>query len=336
MSSPSDAAPAIAGAGANDARLCASVLIPTYNRRDLLLATLESLERQSVPFDRYEVIVAVDGSDDGTSEALRTLQPGFPFRWLWQENQGAAAARNAAVRLARHSVLLFLDDDQLATTDLVATHLNTHQRHGVVLVQGLYPLAPGYNRRGSSLVYERQLLSMMAVIQAAAPPSWHVWGNNMSLRRETWLQVGGFDEKLRDYGGEDTDLGLRVAALGVPFVFEPRALSYHRHVVSYDVFCRQAFSAGRALVQVSGKHALPLGDFSGFAAHHALDVAVRRAWSASARGSGWLGRTLVAGLWGADILQIRPAQMTMARLVHRFYKLGGMAAERAHPRAPAP
>lgn len=87
-----------------------SVIIPTFNRRESLLRTLESLERQTYPVDRFEVIVVDDGGADGT-EAV--AQRGFPFslQYVRQENQGAATARNRGALQSSGEFLIFVDDD---------------------------------------------------------------------------------------------------------------------------------------------------------------------------------------------------------------------------------
>ena len=58
-----------------------SVVIPTYQRRDLVVAALRALEAQE-DVEGYEVVVVVDGSTDGTTEALRQLTPSFPLTVL--------------------------------------------------------------------------------------------------------------------------------------------------------------------------------------------------------------------------------------------------------------
>jgi glycosyltransferase involved in cell wall biosynthesis len=166
--------------------LKASVCIPSYNRREQLLATLRSLDRQTAPPEAYEVVVADDGSADGTVEALAQLRPGFRLRWLIQENAGPAAARNAAARLAEHEVLIFLDADQLCTPQMVAVHLETHEHEGNVFVQGLYPLAEGYRSRAASLLYERSLLAALAPTERPHPASPHIWSAQVSVRRRAW------------------------------------------------------------------------------------------------------------------------------------------------------
>ena len=311
--------------------LKASICIPSYNRRQTLLATLRSLDGQTVEPDRYEAIVADDGSTDGTGEALSRLQTRYRLRWLRQENAGPAAARNAAARMAEHEVLIFLDGDQLCRPEMVAAHLDIHEREGNVLVQGLYPLADGCRSRGASLLYERALLGALAPVDRPHPVSPHVWGGQISVRRSVWEQVGGFDSSFRGYGGEDTDFGLRVAALGVPFVFDPRALSHHLHEVRYGSFARQAYEEGRSVIRLSRKHLIPVETLFGGPVGRPADLVFQVAWSRSELAMGRLGRLLTVAMMAADAVRLRSAQLLSARFVHRFYKLGGLVAEALRP-----
>src|SRR3954447_9858508 len=97
-----------------------SVVIPTYQRRDLVVANVAAFERQA--FEDFEVVVVVDGSTDGTAAALRGLRPAFPLTGPCQANEGRAAAVNAGARRARGEVLLFLDDDMEPDPLLLAEH----------------------------------------------------------------------------------------------------------------------------------------------------------------------------------------------------------------------
>src|SRR3954451_12058345 len=87
-----------------------SIIIPTFNRRDIVLDTVTSLVATRRPWP-CELIVVVDGSRDGTVEALRSLDLPLPLTVHEQPNQGSAAARNAGAAAARGRYLLFLDDD---------------------------------------------------------------------------------------------------------------------------------------------------------------------------------------------------------------------------------
>jgi len=307
--------------------LKASICIPAYNRRELLLATLHSLDEQTAAPDRYEVIVADDGSTDGSLEALSRLETGYELRWFTQPNAGPAAASNAAAKIAKHEILIFLDADQICMPEMVAAHLEIHERQGDVFVQGLYPLADGYRSRAGSLLYERSLLRSLAPIDRPHAASPHMWSAQISVRRSAWERVGGFDTTFREYGGEDTDFGLRVAALGVPFVFEPRALSYHLHDISYRSLRRQAFDEGRSIIRLSKKHGIPVETLYGGRFDQWIDRLFEAGWVRSSRTMDGLGRGLTVGVMAADAVRVRWAQLLAARFVHRFYKIGGLVAE---------
>src|SRR5437660_10167324 len=86
-----------------------SVVIPTYNRVDLLAQTLDSVWCQD--FTDFEVVVVDDGSNDGTREYLRGL--GDRIRVVQQANGGPGAARNAGIREASGNYVALLDSDDL-------------------------------------------------------------------------------------------------------------------------------------------------------------------------------------------------------------------------------
>jgi glycosyltransferase involved in cell wall biosynthesis len=306
--------------------LKASICIPSYNRRELLLATLRSLDDQTAPAESYDVIVADDGSSDGTVEALAQLRTRYRLRWFTQPNAGPAAASNAAARVAENEVLIFLDADQVCMPEMVAVHIGTHEREGNVFVQGLYPLADGYRSRAASLLYERSLLSSLAPIDRRHPASPHMWSAQVSVRRWAWEQVGGFDATFREYGGEDTDFGLRIAALGVSFLFEPRALSYHLHEVSYRSLRRQAYAEGRSIIRLSQKHGLAIEDLFGGTVDKPMDRLCERGWRRFPGAMDALGHILSTPVMAADLIRVPSLQLLSARLVHRFYKVGGLVA----------
>lgn len=90
--------------------LAASVVIPTYNRIDSLRRLLESLDRQTMAPDKYEVIVVDDGSNYDLNEITR-IQVRFPLTCLRQMNQGATVARNYGAQQTKGQILVFIDDD---------------------------------------------------------------------------------------------------------------------------------------------------------------------------------------------------------------------------------
>src|SRR6516165_9610456 len=103
-----------------------SVVIPTFNRLARLQQVLAALSAQTYPRDRFEVVVVSDGSTDGTDEFLAEAAAPFELTVVTQPNQGPAVARNRGVASARGSIVLFIDDDVVATPALVQEHVAGH------------------------------------------------------------------------------------------------------------------------------------------------------------------------------------------------------------------
>src|ERR1700733_3522616 len=108
--------------------LKASVIIPTYNRRDELSKTLETLTEQDIDPGAFEVIVADDGSSDDSEDVARSLAGRLRLKYVFQEDEGfrPGAARNSGARLASAPLLIFLDSGTLAGPGLVSGHLAIH------------------------------------------------------------------------------------------------------------------------------------------------------------------------------------------------------------------
>src|SRR4051812_16228434 len=113
-----------------------SIVIPTYNRRDLLARTLPTVFDQDFPGGEFEVVVVIDGSTDGTAEMLRHLNPPCGFQIIEQPNRGQAAAKNVGLRAARGELVLFMDDDILCGRGVVAEHVDAHEGAAAVVAFG--------------------------------------------------------------------------------------------------------------------------------------------------------------------------------------------------------
>ena len=112
-----------------------SICVPTYNRKDYLKETLDSVFAQT--YKDYEVVVVDDGSTDGTAEMLK--QRNYPVRYYWQKNSGDAAARNKMIKLAKGEFITFIDSDDLLMHDAVDRMMNVMDAEGgEVIVYGPY------------------------------------------------------------------------------------------------------------------------------------------------------------------------------------------------------
>jgi glycosyltransferase involved in cell wall biosynthesis len=112
-----------------------SICIPTYNRKDYLRETIESVFAQT--YKDYEVVIVDDGSTDGTAEMLKNI--GLPIRYYWQKNSGDAAARNKIIKLAQGEFITFIDSDDLLMHDAVDRMMKVMEAEGgEIIVYGPY------------------------------------------------------------------------------------------------------------------------------------------------------------------------------------------------------
>lgn len=198
-----------------------SVIIPTYNRVDMVQKAIDSVLNQT--FRDSEVIVVDDGSTDGTGLLLRQ-RFGDRIRYHYQKNQGRAVARNWGIRASRGDYLAFLDSDDWLLPHALETQvgfLNRRPEVDVVYGDGYYCDREGNPLQLISeerpLVPDGELLAIMVLHNV-------IVATHSAMVRRRALDVLGdpwFDELLR--GTEDADFWLRLVAAGAKFLnhFEP-------------------------------------------------------------------------------------------------------------------
>lgn len=193
-----------------------SVVIPTYNYRKYVVEAIESVLAQS--YQPLEVIVADDGSTDGTGEELARY--GDRIRYFYQENRGLPAARNLGIRAAGGEYVAFLDSDDLWQPTKLERQMAVMERDprvGVVFCEfECWDLVSGETRRGSCRAdvrgdIRRKLLHKNCVTGSASA---------VLVRRGCFDKVGLFDEALRS--AEDWDLWIRISReYHFDYVLEP-------------------------------------------------------------------------------------------------------------------
>lgn len=214
--------------------LACSVVIPSYNRRATLEMVLQGLEQQTVPKAAFEVIVVLDGSEDDSATMLGEWRSSGRLPnlcWHWQPNSGQATARNVGVCLAQAPIVVFLDDDVVPEPNLLAVHLGWHKQLAPLAVLGDCRVAreqPGSLCHLGVWAWWEDLFYQRALPEHQ-PTYRDFCTGNVSLRREDFDRVGGFDTAFRGYGGEDYELGYRLLRARVRFVVDRSAQAWHYH-----------------------------------------------------------------------------------------------------------
>lgn len=177
-----------------------SVIIPTFNRSELLLLALASVVAQTVR--PHEIIVVDDGSTDATQDVLADFarqHADIELRVLRQENRGPSAARNAGVMAARGELIAFLDDDDIWLPPKTARQLEVFAKDPQLMLLGCASnILKLYGGIGLMQVREWSMLFR----------NWFMTPTVM-VRRDALLECGGFPEDMRQC--EDYALWLRVA-----------------------------------------------------------------------------------------------------------------------------
>lgn len=194
------------------------MVVPTRNRAELLGDLVAALQRQTMPAEELEVILADDASDDATPTVIAELaaESDTSVRGVrTAERSGPAGARNAGWRAARGEIVAFTDDDCLPDVGW-AVALAAAVDGGAELVQGrTVPRADQLDRRGpwSRTIHVEEEVG-------------HYQTCNMAYRRGLLASLGGFDEAYQR-AGEDTDLAWRAIEAGAAHTFAADAVVAH-------------------------------------------------------------------------------------------------------------
>lgn len=225
-----------------EVRPTVAVLITAAGRAGHLQRTLAGLARQSRPPDEVVVVDLRPSDGDGSRSASPCAvqwvdhPPTVPARSL-----PLASGRNLAAASARADHLVFLDVDCLPAADLVERYLATLRAHPEALACG--PVR--YLHEGWTSIVEADAPSCAALEGASdhhpARPLLgdgelvvvhddhdRFWSLSFGATRAVWDAIGGFDPGFVGYGGEDTDLARRAAAVGVPLAWFGGGTAYHQ------------------------------------------------------------------------------------------------------------
>lgn len=221
-----------------------SIIIPTYNRADLVGRAIESVLAQTRP--DWEAIVVDDGSTDNTRQIVAQY-PDPRIRYIYQENKKLPGARNTGIRNSQGTYLAFLDSDDRFLPDKLALQLAAFERQSAL---GL--VASGWvdvDAEGHPTAEQRPwLLRPSLTLDDWLFHNPFVPGGVL-VKREWVRRVGLFDEG--QFYVEDWDLWLRLAYAGCPMAWEPALVC--EYTITAGSMARQAERMTAGLLRLMQK-----------------------------------------------------------------------------------
>jgi GT2 family glycosyltransferase len=219
-----------------------SVIIGTFNQRNILKNALESLFHQTLSPELYEIQLVDSSSNDGTDKMVEELQPTCRFDYLRVENRGKTAARNIGIKAAKGEIIFLTDADIVAEPKLLDEHLRAHAARKNASFEGMEVDTDGKSYIKARLRPHQKL-------------KWaYFLTGNLSIWKETLVEAGLFDENFKGYGWEDIELGYRLHQMKVPLFYLPSAVNYHHHPVSKEGLVERKFEMGKSAALFYKKH----------------------------------------------------------------------------------
>lgn len=213
--------------------------ISTYNREKYLPQVLDSLKRQTLDKNLFEIVLVNNNSPGKTEEIALQFQkdnPDIAFRYYLETQQGLSYGRNRGIAEAKGSYITFIDDDAFLADDyleVIYQYFESHQKVAAIgskILLHYEEIKPDWENK-----YLNSLLGYFNIGDEFKkfPKSDYPRGSNMSFRMDVFEKVGGFNVNLGRKGGnlagsEEKDIFKRIYQHPeLEVVYIPNALVYH-------------------------------------------------------------------------------------------------------------
>lgn len=223
-----------------------SIVVPTRGRPAEVRRCVEALARQDYCASALQIVVVDDG---GPEPDLAGFPAGPELTVIRQQNQGPAAARNRGAREAGGEILAFTDDDCRPRPDWLRCLVPALSAEPDAMVGGLTVNGLTGN------IWAQASQDLVSFLYEAFATSRSlrafVTTNNLAVRRDRFLEIGGFDDGFPLPAAEDRDLSERWADEVGRLRVIPDALVDHFHRLGAWSFIRQHYGYGRGAVQLA-------------------------------------------------------------------------------------
>ncbi len=229
-----------------------SIIVPSYNRKDEIKELIGSFKKLNFPADRYELIIADDGSTDGTAEFVSDFikQNSLPLKYYSQQNRGPGAARNLGMEKAIGDFFIFIDSDCTVDKNWLAYIDDTLQRTQADAFGGPDSFRDDFPPLLKAINYSMTAFLTTGGIRGHGKKKagkFYPRSFNMGLSRALHEKIGGFGS-LRH--GQDIEFSNRIIRSGAQIARIQKAIVYHKRRTSIKKFFRQVFNWGVARINL--------------------------------------------------------------------------------------
>lgn len=221
-----------------------TVIIPTYNRVNLLKEVLKTLNRQLYDLNKVEVLVLDDFSAANPKQEIMKLKLKYKLRFYrMKKHLGQGMVRNKGIGLAHGRYLMFIGDDIFPKNNLLYEHMRIHNKNSKIAVLG--KVCWEKKLRNKFMNFIENIQFHYQTIKNKNDVKLHFYTSNISLEK-SWFKLERFSPKFKNYGLEDLELGYRLEKRGLRVVYNSSAIVYHHHLYDFDKFCQRMRNTGKS------------------------------------------------------------------------------------------
>lgn len=206
-----------------------SIVIPTWNRSELVEALLKSLydERERYTSGKTEVLI-VDSSTDNEKDSIMSSCKKYDAIYV-EGDDSVRKKRNKGIRQSKYDYILFIDSDVVVEKGLLDEYVEAYKNPYQVKLGGVL----GYTEFVGKRTFWWKMLERTSLVNSfsfARDYPFHSWtiGNNVSFKKSVLEEIGMFEENFPfKLGGDDLDMTYRVTKAGYMIGSAPNAVTYH-------------------------------------------------------------------------------------------------------------
>ena len=211
-----------------------SLIIPTYNRQEIVFQTLQYIKQQSI--SGFEVVL-VDQTESNDSNLNNFKDDGFKYKYLKIKETGLPNARNVGAENAKGEILIFIDDDSIPDSDLIQSYMNLFNDYekdkfcigGRIIEKNTTMFKESNSIVGGWITWYGKTLKNFDTVKSGEC-EW-ASGGNFGLTKDLFIEAGGFDPNFIGTAVlEDGDFGYAVKKIGGGVYYYPEPVIEHLRI----------------------------------------------------------------------------------------------------------